>query len=503
MEKEKNNNLIPRPPVVVVLGHVDHGKTALLDAIRETKIAETEAGGITQSIGAYEIIHQGKKITFIDTPGHQAFKKMRSFGAKVADVAILVVAADEGPKEQTLEAFEHIKEANIPFLVAINKIDRPQADVLKTKNELLKAGIYLEGFGGEIPYVEISATKKINLDQLLDLVLLLGELQELKANPKNPAKGLVIESFLDPKRGNTATLIIKDGTLFQGEFIATFSTLGKVKILEDFLANKVESLTFSSPARVVGFEELPLVGEEFFASFDLEKVKSFKKEKETKKPITIFLETPTKDSLIYRLILKAKSLGALEALKEIVKSVQKEFYPKIVFEIIKEDLGVIGESDLKLAKTSKAVILAFDTKKDFEEELLDLYQPKIIESNIIYEIQKNLEKELEEILKKEKEKYLGEFEVLKVFSSQKKKKLVGGKVISGEIKIGQEVEIFSKESQSQPQDISTLTFLGKGKILNLRKIKEDIKMAKEGEEIGMLLETEIEVKEGYILKAPK
>ncbi len=493
--KEQNdleNNLVERPPVVVILGHVDHGKTTLLDTIRKTKITESEVGGITQTIGAYEIVHQGKKITFIDTPGHQAFKKMRAFGAKVADVAVLIVAADEGPKEQTLEAFNYIKEAGIPVLVAINKIDRPQSDVLKTKNQLSKVGIYLEGFGGEIPSIEISAKQEINIDQLLDLILLLGGFQQLKANPKGPAKGLVIESFLDYKRGNTATLIIKNGTLHQGQFIGTFSSLGKVKILEDFLGKKVESLTFSSPVRVVGFETLPLVGEEFFTSFNFEEVKNFKKEKETKKPITILLENPAKESLIYRLILKAKSLGALEALKEVVKSVQKEFYPKIVFEIVRENSGVISEGDLKLAKTSKATILAFDTKKDFEKELLELYQPKIIESKIIYEIQKNLEKELNEILKEEKEKFLGEFEVLKVFSSLKKRKLIGGKVISGEIKINQEVKIFSDDKE-----------LGGGKILNLRKLKKDIKIAKEGEEIGILLETGVEVKEGFFIRVLK
>jgi len=488
----QKNNLVERPPVVVVLGHVDHGKTTLLDTIRKTKVTETEAGGITQTIGAYEIIHQNKRITFIDTPGHQAFKKMRSFGAKVADVAILVVAADEGPKEQTLEAFSYIKEAKIPVLVAINKVDRPQADVLRTKNELSKKGIYLEGFGGEIPSIEISAKQNINIDQLLDLVLLLAGFQELKANPKNPAKGLIIESFLDYKRGNTATLIIKDGTLYQGQFIGTFSSLGKVKILEDFLGKKVKSLSFSSPARVVGFETLPLVGEEFFASFNLEEVKSFKKEKGIKKPVAILLETPTKESLIYRLILKAKSLGTLEALKEIVKSVQKKFYPKIVFEIIKEDLGVIGESDLKLAKTSKATILAFESKRSFEKELLELYQPKIIESKVIYEIQRNLEKLINEILKEKEEKYLGEFEVLKVFSSLKKKKLIGGKVTFGEIKVGQKVIIFFDKEK-----------LGEGKILNLRKLKEDIKMAKEKEEVGMLLESEVEIKEGTFLKVLK
>ena len=494
MEEKTNqkNNLVERPPVIVVLGHVDHGKTTLLDTIRKTKVTETEAGGITQSIGAYEITHQDKKITFIDTPGHEAFKKMRSFGAKVADVAILVVAADEGPKEQTLEAFNYIKEAKIPVLVAINKVDRPQADVLRTKNELSKKGIYLEGFGGEIPSIEISAKQNINIDQLLDLVLLLAGFQELKANPKNPAKGFIIESFLDYKRGNTATLIIKDGTLYQGQFIGTFSSLGKVKILEDFLGKKVKSLSFSSPARVVGFETLPLVGEEFFASFNLEEVKNFKKEKESKKPVAILLETPTKESLIYRLILKAKSLGTLEALKEIVKSVQKKFYPKIVFEIIKEDLGVIGESDLKLAKTSKAIILAFESKRSFEKELLELYQPKIIESEIIYEIQRNLEKLINETLKEKEEEYLGEFEVLKVFSSSKKKKLIGGKVISGEIKVGQNVAIFFDKEK-----------IGEGKILNLRKLKEDIKMAKEKEEVGMLLESEVEIKEGTLLKVLK
>ncbi|MEK7123758.1 MAG: translation initiation factor IF-2, partial [Patescibacteria group bacterium] len=249
-----------RPPIVVVMGHVDHCKTTLLDYIRKTKVAEKEAGGITQHVGAYEVEHQGKKITFIDTPGHEAFSKMRSRGAKVADIAILVVAADEGVKEQTLEALSHIKEAEMPFAVAINKIDKPGADTNKLKGALAEHEVVVESWGGKIPSVEISAKLGTNIDQLLELILLMAEMEELKGDAARPAEGVIIESHLDPRKGPLATLLVKEGTLKVGDFLACGGIIAKIKNMNDFTGRAVASASFSSPLAVSGFQEVPDVG---------------------------------------------------------------------------------------------------------------------------------------------------------------------------------------------------------------------------------------------------
>ncbi len=247
-------NLQSRPPIVVVMGHVDHGKTTLLDYIRKTKVAEKEAGGITQHIGAYEIEVNGKKITFIDTPGHEAFSKMRSRGAKVADIAILVVAADEGVKEQTLEALSHIKEAEMPYIVAINKTDKPGADPNKLKGALAEHEVVLESWGGKIPSVEISAKQGTNIDNLLELILLMAEMEELKGDASKPAEGVIIEANLDPRRGPLATLLVKEGTLKIGDFLACGGVIAKVKNMNDFAGRPAVSASFSSPVAVSGFK---------------------------------------------------------------------------------------------------------------------------------------------------------------------------------------------------------------------------------------------------------
>ncbi|MFN7088662.1 MAG: translation initiation factor IF-2, partial [Candidatus Paceibacteria bacterium] len=349
MQKDVAENLISRPPIVVVMGHVDHGKTSLLDFIRNTKVAEKEAGGITQRIGAYEVVHAGKQITFIDTPGHEAFSRMRERGAKVADVAILVVAGDESVKLQTKEALSHIKTADIPFVVAITKIDKPSSNPDKVKQDLSKEGVLVEDWGGKVPVALVSSKTGEGINELLDLVLLVAEMEELKADPNAPAKGVVIESHLDPRRGPTATLLILDGTLKVGDQIIAGCAACKVKILENFLGQKITKASFSSPVLVLGWEGIPQVGEEFKVGKEPEKIARI----EPKKPEVVAQEEQTK----FILILKADVSGSLEALEESVRRIAKE--QEVDIKILQCALGEINESDIKLADTGKAEIVAF------------------------------------------------------------------------------------------------------------------------------------------------
>ena len=488
----RNGQIIERPPVVVVLGHIDHGKTHLLDAIRETEVVGSEAGGITQSIGAYEIAHRGKKITFIDTPGHQAFISMRSHGVKVADLAVLVVAADDGPKEQTWESFKIIQETNVPFLVAINKVDKPEADVSRTKNQLAEGGIYLEGYGGDIPSVEVSAKKKTGLDELLDLIVLMAQMLELKANPDDLASGFVLESRLDSQRGQAASLIIKDGTLFRGESIWTDSTKGKVKILEDFLKRPIEEASFSSPVVVVGFESLPEVGERFMASFSENELRErgvFNGKRENAgegKNVVAFSQKAGEEIGI---VLKAKTLGPLKALDKIVDNVQRAF-GGIRLKVVKRAVGDISEEDAKVVGSSKAVIIGFDVGERQEVGFFLRKQDiAIIRSEVIYDIEKELREKLKLLMEEKESAYSGFLEVLAVFSQRKNEQLLGGKVLSGEIKSNQAFEIFSEEEK-----------IGSGTLKNLRKEKVNANLIKEGEECGLLVESKAKISRGDILK---
>ncbi len=483
MAKEKKENLIQRPPIVVVMGHIDHGKTKLLDFIRKTKIAEKEAGGITQSIGAYEIIHSEKKITFIDTPGHEAFSKMRGRGARVADLAILVVAADEGVKAQTLEALEHIKSAGIPFVVAINKIDKPEADVTRVKNELSQNGIYLEGMGGNISYQEISAKTGQGVKELLDLILLAADLEELKADPNALCQGVIIESKIDPRRGISAVLIIENGTLRIGDEIATSSARGKVKMMEDFLGQPVKQISFSSPVLVVGFENLPQIGEQFSAG----KMISVSQSENILSPNKVGpTEALSLKKTIIKLILKADVSGSLEALIEIVKSLENE---DIGIEIILAEVGDILENDVKLALSSSALILGFKVKiRKGAESLVRIHEIKIINSEIIYELFQNLKQIIKEIPKEGEVK--GILEILAIFGKKNSKQIVGGKMLEGKFNKGAKLEIWRQSLK-----------IGEGKIINLQVKKLDAIEVQAGEECGILLDPDVTIKVGDQLKA--
>jgi translation initiation factor IF-2 len=482
MDKMTNNT--KRPPIVVVVGHVDHGKTTLLDYIRKANVAEKEAGGITQSVGAYEIEHNNEKITFIDTPGHEAFSKMRVRGTAIADIAILVVAADESVKPQTKEAIKVLQESKTPYIVAITKIDRPGADIEKVKNDLTIENVLLEGFGGSISYQTISGKTGEGIDELLDLVLLMAEVEELKYNPEANARGIVLESRKDNRRGNTVSLILKDGSLKSGAAISTESTNGKIKILENFLGERVKSLIPSNPAVVIGFETLPKTGEEFISGNlskeDIDKLssKSICEDSEEK-------ECKSEDGkCIVKILLKADVAGSLEALSDLIYKVPKK--EKYDLKIIYEKVGEITDGDIKTAIATKAIVLGFNVKPNkAAENLAKDNRVKIITSEIIYELAKAVEDYFKCLSSQD---ISGELDILAVFSKKAGKQTIGGMVIEGEIKNNANMEI--QEG---------IKIIGKGKIINLQSGKEDMTSVEEGKECGLLVVSDVDIEPGYHL----
>lgn len=484
MEEEKQN-LISRPPVVVILGHVDHGKTSLLNAIRKIQFTEEKPGGvITQHIGAFEIEKNEKKITFLDTPGHEAFSQMRSRGAKVADIAILVVAADEGVKPQTKEAILHVKKSNIPLIVAINKIDKALADPQKVKRELQKEEILVEDFGGKIPSVNISAKTGQGINDLLELILILAEMEDLKADISKPAEGVIIESYLDSKRGPLATIILNQGKLEPGQIIGTNSAFGKIRNLEDSQGNLLSSVLPSQPAVVLGFENVPRIGEKFKTFTSLEEAKANLKIDEKSKSEVIFFEPNQK---VLNLIIKTDVLGSLEAIEEILKNFPPD---KVFLRILKGEVGEITESDVKLAVQAKAKILGFRVKVNYvAERLAEREKIKIMRFEIIYDLVEGVRKMINKILEPEITRVdLGKIKALIVFLTEKNRQIIGGKVIEGEIRKRSFIEI------QRDKEI-----IGKGKLINLQRDKKDIEIAKKGEEVGILYEGEIKIEAGDIL----
>lgn len=479
-------NLKPRPPIVVVLGHVDHGKSSILEAIKDFHITARESGGITQHIGAYEVEHNGKKITFIDTPGHEAFSAMRSRGSKVADIAILVVAAEEGIKPQTKEAILHIKKAGISMIVAINKIDKPEANPAKVKGELAKEDILVESMGGKIPSVEVSAKTKKGIPELLELILLIGEMEKLGGDSEKPAEGVVVESYLDDKRGPTATLLLRDGSLSPGDIVGTASVFGKMKAIEDFQGKPLKKATPSQPVIIIGFEKNPQVGEKFQVYSDIESAQKYiiKKERKEGEGEVFFVEEGKK---VFNFILKTDVQGSIEAIDEVIKDLPQE---KVVLRIIKKEVGDTTESDVKLAKSGNCRILGFRVKiTPTAATLAERDGVKIMLFDVIYDLVQAVRLMMEKSIESEEVKLeLGRLKALVIFLTEKNRQIIGGKVISGEIKKGTLLEIFRNEE-----------FAGKGKVINLQKNKKDANIAVKGEECGILYEGDAKAQEGDIL----
>ena len=466
----KKDNLKPRPPVVAVVGHVDHGKTALLDYVRKTNVVAKEAGGITQSIGAYEVKHSGKKITFIDTPGHEAFTHMRSHGASAADIAILVIAADEGIKQQTKEALEILRATKTPFIVAITKVDKENANVEKVKSDLLNEQVFLEGLGGDVSYQGVSPKTGEGIKELLDLILLMGEVLDLHYDPESPAKGFVIESQKEPKRGIIAHLILRDGILRQGDNIKTLTASGKIKILEDFLGQSVKVLEPSAPASIIGFEDIPSSGEEFITG-DTELDAEYE-------DILVKKDVATNEGEQPKAILKASSKGSLDALINLLRG---------EVEMVESSVGEITDNDVKLAKSTGSLIVGFEVKAGKATiQLAEAQGVAIYTSKVIYE----LLDAIKERKNKDKQDFEGgELEVLAKFNATASKQTVGGRVIKGKMKINTPIAI---ERAGE--------VLGKGRIKNIQLSKQDVSEVGPDNECGLVVETQITIELGDLLK---
>ncbi|HRZ29232.1 MAG TPA: GTP-binding protein [Candidatus Paceibacterota bacterium] len=487
----KNKESVPRPPIVVVTGHIDHGKTTLLSYIRHNKSILVESGNITQHIAAYEIEidveNQKRKITFLDTPGHEAFSSLRSRGAKIADIAILIIAADEGFKPQTQEALEHIRVNDIPFIVAINKIDRPNANVEKVKNELAQHDIFIEGRGGNVPCIEISAKDGTNVDDLLEMIILLSDLAEAKANPNNIARGFVLESHMDAKCGFTATLIIKDGTLHIGDNIVTSNTDGKIKMLKDFLGKNKSTLTFSSPAIVVGFNDLPESGSEFIAGDVItdELINSLKQNIAIDFCRNQVIGENTEK--VINILVKTDCIGSCEALIHSLQVLAKNL--NVSFKIIDNNIGNINEKDVKLADLTKSAIINFRMKSENDiNNFIETKNIKIYYGDTIYEILEQIENDVLS-QEEEKPKIVGQVKILAKFNNVKDYQVIGGEVFDGKININDQ---FSIERDNQD--------IGKGKIVGIQCQKQKVNSLGSINECGLMIDSKTIIETNDLLK---
>jgi len=490
--KAQDKNLITRPPVVVFLGHVDHGKSSILEAIKDLKITEKESGGITQHIGAYEVEHEEKKITFIDTPGHEAFSSMRSRGARVADIAVLVVAADDGVKTQTKEAINHIKKSGVPIVVAVNKIDKPEANFDRIVQQLSEDEIYLESIGGKVPFVKLSAKTREGINELLELLVLVAEMESLTANINQLASGIIVESHLDSLKGSTATVIVEAGFLRQGDIVATSSCLGKIKTIEDFQNNNINEAGPSRPAVIYGFDGVPSVGEEFKVFSDINTAKNYieeqKKKKKDKDPA---VSTSLQDQI--NIILKTDFLGSLEAIEEMLSKIPQE---RVFLKIIKSGVGNINDSDIQLAKSTKAEIIGFRVKIDpVIRDILEREKIKVYIFDIIYELIETIRKMMEmAITPRIIRTNLGKAKVLAIFLREKNRQIVGSKVIEGELKKSSRLEVFRKNTETGEE-----LKIGEGKIADLKRGEKNIEKIFLGEECGISYEGNVKIEEGDIL----
>ncbi|GAB4389243.1 MAG: translation initiation factor IF-2 [Thermodesulfovibrionales bacterium] len=498
---EDVSKLVHRPPVVTIMGHVDHGKTSLLDAIRETKVIESEAGGITQHIGAYKVSLKGKEIVFLDTPGHEAFTALRARGAKVTDIVVLIVAADDGVKPQTVEAIDHAKAAGVPIIVAINKIDKPEANVQKVKNELSEHGIVSEEWGGQNIFAEISAKKRVGIENLLELILLQAEVMELKANPEKLAKGAIIESRLDKGRGPVATVLVQSGTLRTGDAFLSGTNAGRVRALLDDTGAKIDEAGPSTPVEVIGFGNVPTAGDSFAAMEDERKARQIALAR-LQKQRTAEMAKATKLSLdeVYskikegeikelNIVIKADVQGSVEAMKSALEGIT---HPEVKVRALHSGIGGINESDVMLAAASQAIIIGFNVRPEAkawqtaEREGVDirLY-------NIIYEAIEDVKKALEGMLEPTlKEKILGRAEVRNTFHVSRLGTIAGCYVTDGTI----------SRASDGARVIRDNIVMHEGKIASLKRFKEDARDVQSGYECGILLENFNDIKVGDVIE---
>ena len=499
--EDKENELQERPPVVVVMGHVDHGKTSLLDAVRKTNVIEGEAGGITQAIGAYKVKVNDREITFLDTPGHEAFTAMRARGAQITDIAILVVAANDGVMPQTVEAINHAKSANIPIIVAVNKIDLPDANPQKVKEELMQYELVPEEWGGDTIFVEISAKKNMNIDQLLEMVLLQADVLELKANPNKQAKGVVIEARLDKGKGAIASLLVQRGKLDTGDTIVVGSTIGRIRSMVNDKGKKVKSAGPSTPVEVMGLTEVPQAGDVFYEVKDEKMAKHLierRKRQEREKSINA-MQAVTLDNLFSQmekgnlkqlnLIVKADVQGSVEALKQ---SLEKLSNDEVRVKVIHAAAGAVTESDVTLAKVSNAIIIAFNVrpvataKQEAEKDEVEIKQ-----YSVIYHALQDVESAMKGMLDpKFEEELIGTAEVRQVFKISNVGTVAGCMVLSGKIERNAGVRVIRDD-----------VVIHEGKLVSLKRFKDDVKEVAKDFECGIQIEKYNDLKESDIIEA--
>ncbi|HET7177793.1 MAG TPA: translation initiation factor IF-2, partial [Solirubrobacterales bacterium] len=503
--EDSEESLAARPPVVTIMGHVDHGKTSLLDAIRETEVAAGEAGGITQHIGAYQVHHDGRTITFLDTPGHAAFTAMRARGAKVTDIAVVVVAADDGVMPQTKEAIDHARAADVPILIAVNKIDKEGAQPERVRSELASDGLNPEEWGGETVYCDVSAKTREGLDNLLDMILLVSELEELGANPDAPASGTVIESQLDPGRGPVVSILVQRGTLRVGDALVAGPRWGRVRAMHDFTGDRVEAARPGTPVEVLGFDGVCEAGELVRGVENDRRARQLAQERANRLKTEalarrqarkvsleeVFSRAQEGEIKQLDIVLKADVAGSLEALQDEIAKVPQE---RVGIDIIHSQTGGINESDVMLASASDAIIIGFnvrplaDARRAAEREGVDVRT-----YSVIYKVTEDLRNAMEGMLEAvEVEETLGEAEVKQTFKASKVGRIAGCVVSEGKVSRDASVRLIREG-----------TVIWEGRLGSLRRFKDDVQEVEQGQECGIVLDGYADVKEGDVLELYK
>ena len=506
--EEGATEAVPRPPVVTIMGHVDHGKTTLLDSIRSSSVAEGEAGGITQHIGAYKVRIQdkespayGREIVFLDTPGHEAFTRMRARGAKSTDIVVLVVAADDGVMPQTLEAIDHAHAAEVPIIVAVNKIDKPEAMPDRVKKQLADRGLMPEDWGGTTVFVDVSAKKKTNLNLLMEMICLVADLQELRANPQRSASGVVLEAKLDRGRGPVATVLVQDGTLRASDNFVVGNVYGKVRAMFDDRGQQLEEAPPSTPVEILGMEGLPQAGDQFVVVADRDKARGISEYREQKareaalaKSSRVSLEglaeqMKTAGTKELNIILKGDVGGSVEVLTDLLSKLSNE---KVRLKVLRSGVGAITESDVLLASASNAIIIGFNVRPERKaQELADQDKVDIRLHSIIYELQDEIKRAMTGLLEPTiKETYQGRAEVRETFRIPKVGTIAGCQVVDGLIKRDSEVRLLRD---------NVVVF--KGKVGSLRRFKDDASEVRNGMECGIAIANYSDIKVGDVIEA--
>jgi translation initiation factor IF-2 len=501
-KKEEEGERLPRPPIVTVMGHVDHGKTTLLDSIRKTQVAAGEAGGITQHIGAYEVTVPKGSLTFIDTPGHEAFTAMRARGAQVTDIVILVVAADDGIMPQTVEAIHHAKAAKVPIIVAVNKIDKPEADIGRVERGLMEHALVSEKLGGDTIIIPVSAKTGKGISDLLEMVLLQSEVLDLKANPNKKAVGTIIEARLDKGRGPVATVVIQEGTLRLGEIVVAGTTSGKVRALVDAQGRNVKEASPSKPVEVLGLSGVPLAGDKLHAMESEEDARTVAEHRDRKlresrhqlqapgvRLEDLYAKALQGEIPELRVVVKGDVQGSVEALRDVLTKLSTE---KVRVSVLHVGVGAANESDVMLAVASKAIIVCFNIRPDAKaRELAEKEKVQIRSYNIIYDVIDDMKKAMEGMLKPTyEEKYLGRVEVRQLFAVSKIGTIAGCSVTDGKILRTASVRLLRDGK-----------VVYEGKISSLKRFKEDVREVGSGLECGIGIENFNDQKVGDVIEA--